>query len=129
MSMPPVDAAQLQALPKLPRDAEGPHFAKPWQAQVFALAVNLSRAGRFSWTEWAATLGDVLSETAARGEPDDGSHYWRDWLTALERLIVAHGLSSTGELDSRAEAWREAYRVTPHGQPVVLPPVEANHED
>ena len=31
----------LAALPRLPRDADGPVFAEPWQAQVFALALDL----------------------------------------------------------------------------------------
>src|SRR5712664_841558 len=32
----------LAALPQLPRDAGGPVFAEPWQAQAFALGVKLS---------------------------------------------------------------------------------------
>ena len=32
----------LAVLPRLPRDEGGPVFAEPWQAQAFALAVNLS---------------------------------------------------------------------------------------
>jgi NAD(P)-dependent dehydrogenase (short-subunit alcohol dehydrogenase family) len=38
------------ALPGLSPDAEGPVFAEPWQAQAFALAVNLSEQGHFTWT-------------------------------------------------------------------------------
>ena len=34
-----------------PRDAEGPVFAEPWQAQAFALAVKLSEQGHFTWKE------------------------------------------------------------------------------
>lgn len=120
MTRPPVDPALLDALPRLPRDADGPHFAEPWQAQAFALALDLARAGHFTWPDWAATLGAVLAEATARGEPDDGSHYWTHWLTALERLALDRGLSSTGELDARTEAWRAAYRETPHGKPVTL---------
>ena len=117
----PADATLLDALPRLPRDADGLLFAEPWQAQAFALAVDLSRSGRFTWPEWAATLGAVLAEAAGRGEPDDGSHYWEHWLVALERLVLAKGLSSSADLDRRIEAWRQAYRDTPHGQPVALP--------
>ena len=116
------DPALLDALPRLPRDRDGPIFAEPWQAQVFSLAVDLSRGGRFTWPEWAATLGAVLAEAAARGEPDDGSRYWDHWLTALERLVVAKGLGTTADLDGLTEAWRDAYRTTPHGRPVVLRP-------
>ena len=38
----------LDALPSLPRDADGPAFAEPWQAQAFALAVRLSEKGHFT---------------------------------------------------------------------------------
>ena len=50
----------LPAPPLLSRDAEGPVFAEPWQAQAFALAVKLSEQGHFTWKEWAAALADEL---------------------------------------------------------------------
>jgi nitrile hydratase accessory protein len=113
-----VDAALT--LPRLPHDDEGPVFAEPWQASAFALAVSLSDQGHFTWTEWAETLGAELRESAARGEPDDGSHYYHCWLAALERLVVDKGLSDETALLARKEAWVDAYRRTPHGQPVQL---------
>ncbi len=110
----------LAALPGLPRNEEGPVFAEPWQAAAFALAVSLSRQGHFSWKEWAAALAEELKASAARGEPDDGSRYYHCWLATLERLVVAKGLSQSGELGSCKEAWAEAYRRTAHGKPVEL---------
>ena len=110
----------LAALPHLPRNEEGPVFAEPWQAGAFALAVTLSRQGHFSWTEWAAALAEELKASAARGEPDDGSHYYHCWLSTLERLVVSKGLSRSGELVTCKEAWADAYRRTPHGKPVEL---------
>jgi nitrile hydratase accessory protein len=108
-------------LPRLPRDEGGPVFAEPWQAQAFALAVKLSEQGHFTWKEWAAALTDQLQAAAARGEPDDGSHYYEHWLAALERLVTAKGLTDPSALDARKLAWTDAYRNTPHGMPVVLP--------
>ena len=117
----PVKKADVAlTLPQLPRDDEGPVFAEPWQASAVALAVSLSERGHFTWTEWAETLGPELRESAARGEPDDGSHYYHCWLAALERLVVDKGLSDATALLARKEAWVEAYRRTPHGQPVQL---------
>lgn len=113
-------AEPLALLPQLPRDEDGPVFAEPWQATAFALAVRLSREGHFTWTEWAATLAGELKAAADRGEPDDGSHYYLHWLAALERLVVAKDLSDAVSLLSRKEAWADAYRHTPHGQPVTL---------
>lgn len=117
-SKPP--ARDLTALPRLPRDEEGPVFSEPWQAQAFALAVRLSAQGHFTWTEWSAALANELKASAARGEPDDGSHYYRCWLAALEDLAVAKRLSDRKALLARKEAWADAYRRTPHGKPVEL---------
>ena len=111
----------LATLPRLPRDEGGPVFAEPWQAQAFALAVQLSEQGHFTWKEWATALADELKMAASRGEPDDGSHYYEHWLAALERLVAAKGLSDSGAMLSRKEAWADAYRHTPHGKPVELP--------
>jgi nitrile hydratase accessory protein len=111
---------RFAAAPHLPLDAEGPVFAEPWQAQAFALAVQLHAQGAFSWGDWAKALSDELAAADARGEPDDGSHYYEHWLAALERLSAARGLTDPGEMTDRKAAWAEAYRTTPHGQPVVL---------
>jgi nitrile hydratase accessory protein len=107
-------------LPRLPRDKEGPVFAEPWEAQAFALAVKLSEEGHFTWKEWAAALADELRAAAERGEPDDGSHYYHHWLAALEHLVTAKGLTDGVAMETRKEAWAEAYRHTPHGKPVEL---------
>ena len=116
--IPPPEA--LAALPRLPRDEAGPVFAEPWQAQAFALAVKLSEQGHFSWKQWAAALADEIEKATARGEPDDGSHYYHHWLAALEHLVAAKKLSDPAALLARKEAWAEAYRRTPHGKPVEL---------
>lgn len=117
---PRLDAERLAALPPLPRDEDGPVFAAPWQAQAFALAVNLSEQGRFTWKEWTGALADELRAAAARGEADDGSRYYHHWVAALERLAAAKGLTDAPALLTRKVAWADAYRHTPHGQPVVL---------
>jgi nitrile hydratase accessory protein len=121
-SRPPEAATAERAaeLPRLPRDAGGPVFAEPWQAQAFALAVKLSEQGHFTWKEWAATLADELKAADDRGEPDDGTHYYEHWLAALERLVVAKGLTNRDAMRERKAAWTEAYLHTPHGQPVEL---------
>lgn len=106
----------LATLPRLPRDAEGPVFAEPWQAQAFALAVTLHERGAFTWPEWAQALSEELA-----GDPhDDGGRYYDHWVAALERLVSARALAAPDELSVRKAAWREAYLHTPHGQPVTL---------
>ena len=107
-------------LPALPRDREGPVFKEPWEAHAFALAVRLSEAGWFSWTEWSAALSQEIRAAQARGEPDLGPAYYRHWLGALERLCAEKGLVSGVDVQRRQEEWRRAYLNTPHGRPVEL---------
>jgi nitrile hydratase accessory protein len=102
------------------RDAGETVFAEPWQAQAFALAVKLSDEGHFTWKEWADALANELKTATSRGESDDGSHYYGHWLAALEHLVTAKGLLDPASLLARKEAWAEAYRRTPHGEPVGL---------
>lgn len=114
------DAKRIAQLTRIPSDDGGPVFAEPWQAQAFALAVKLSEEGHFTWKEWAEALAAELKAAADRGEPDDGTHYYEHWLATLERLVTNRGLTDQESLLARKEAWADAYRHTPHGQPVVL---------
>jgi len=93
-------------------------FDEPWQAQAFALAVQLSRQGAFTWNEWAKSLA---AQIAAAG-PGDGEDYYQSWLAALEALASAKGLIDPAALAQRKVAWARAYHDTPHGMPVSLPP-------
>jgi nitrile hydratase accessory protein len=117
--------SKTRPLPRQPRDAGEPVFAEPWQAQAFAVAIKLSEAGWFTWVEWAAALAveikaaDAADAKAGRA-PDDGTRYYEHWLSALEKLVAAKGLAEEAAIQVRKEEWAEAYRRTPHGQPVEL---------
>src|SRR5262252_319255 len=78
--------------PPDPMTGEEPVFAEPWEAHAFALAVKLSEAGFFTWSEWSEALAAELAEANQRGEPDDGSRYYHCWLAALERLVAEKNL-------------------------------------
>lgn len=120
----PEDGAGPAAPPNLtglPRDADGPVFAEPWQAQAFALTLALHADGRFTWTEWADALAAEIARARAGGDSDDGTTYYRHWLAALERLAVTKGLATGTDLAECKTAWEAAYRTTPHGLPVELP--------
>ena len=97
-----------------PPEPEEPVFAEPWQARAFALVLKLAERGHFTSSEWTT----ALSRQIAR---DEGSHYYEQWLTALEKLVVDKGLADVLALKARKEAWHDAYLHTPHGQPVELP--------
>ena len=115
----PVSALE-QEVPGVPRDAEGPVFKAPWEAQAFAMAVALHERGAFTWKEWASTLAEVVAQVRARGETDDGTEYYRHWMSALERIVARKGLVAEESLRRRQEEWDEAARRTPHGQPIQL---------
>ena len=75
-------AGLAAALPGLPRDAGGPAFREPWEAQAFAMTLQLHRQGFFSWPEWAAALGAEIKRAQEAGDPDTGDTYYRHWLNA-----------------------------------------------
>jgi nitrile hydratase accessory protein len=121
-------ARAINALPALPRDTEGPVFEAPWEAHAFALAVRLAAAGCFTWREWVNVLSQEIAAAQAQGEPDLGQTYYQHWLNALERLCVTKGLVNPEDMRQRTEAWRRAYRNTPHGQPVTLSAADTGRE-
>ena len=110
------------AVPGSPRDAKGPVFREPWEAQAFAMALALHARGLFTWTEWAAALADEIARAQAAGDPDTGETYYRHWLATLERLIAAKGVASVNTLHRYRDAWDHAADRTPHGAPIVLRP-------
>ena len=113
-------AAPQVALPDLRHNAEGPVFKAPWEAQAFAMTLALYEQQAFSWKEWGETLAAVIAEVRQRGEADSGEHYYRHWLTALERIAMRKGLVGSAELAQRRQDWQDAARATPHGQPIRL---------
>ncbi len=112
--------AALDAVPSIPRDDDGPVFSAPWEAQAFALAVELHAKGVFTWPEWAEALGAEIARARAAGDPDTGETYYHHWLAALERLVAEKGVTSKAELGDRKDAWDRAARATPHGEPIRL---------
>ncbi len=111
-----------QLVPSIPRDAEGPVFREPWEAQAFAMALALHERGLFTWPEWAATLADEIKRAQAAGDPDTGETYYRHWLNALERIVAEKGVATHQTLHRYRDAWDHAADRTPHGQPIELKP-------
>ncbi len=109
-----------QSVPSIPRNAEGPVFRAPWEAEAFALALALHERGIFTWTEWAATLGDEIKKAQAAGDPDTGETYYHHWLATLERIVAAKGLADANVLTRTRDAWQRACARTPHGTPIEL---------
>jgi nitrile hydratase accessory protein len=110
------------AVPSVPRDAEGPVFREPWEAQAFAMALGLHARGLFTWPEWAAMLAEEIKRAQAAGDPDTGETYYRHWLNTLERMVAAKGVANAQALDRYRNAWAHAAERTPHGTPIELTP-------
>ena len=119
---PAVARRAADAVPSIPRDAEGPVFREPWEAQAFAMALALHERGLFTWAEWAATLADEIKRAQAAGDPDTGETYYRHWLNALERIVAAKGLADAQLLARYRDAWDRAAERTPHGTAIALMP-------
>jgi len=111
-----------EAVPSIPRDAEGPVFREPWEAQAFALTLQLYDRGLFTWPEWAQTLSEEIKRAQAAGDPDTGATYYRHWLAALERIVARKGVTDAQTLKRYHDAWDHAADRTPHGTPIVLKP-------
>ena len=141
----PGNPIPLDALPAIPRDADGPVFSAPWEAQAFALAVDLHARGAFTWAEWTAALAREIASAGGHGgtgpgdagpvgagaqgaapggagprDADTAERYYEHWLAALEGLVTAKGLSSAADLAARRAAWKAAAEAAPHGEPIVL---------
>ena len=110
------------AVPSIPRDAQGPVFREPWEAQAFAIAVALHARGLFTWPEWAATLAEEIKRAQAAGDPDTGETYYRHWLATLEKLVAIKGVATSDTLHRYRDAWDHAADRTPHGSPIELKP-------
>ena len=114
--------ARTEAVPSIPRDADGPVFREPWEAQAFAMTLALHERGVFTWSEWAAALAAEIKRAQSEGDPDTGETYYQHWLAALESLVAEKGVTTRETLARYRDAWDHACDRTPHGQPIELKP-------
>ena len=111
----------MNAVRGIPRDRDGPVFREPWEAQAFAMAVTLQVRGLFTWSEWAAALGEEIK----RAPGGRRSRHRRDLLQALARDARADGGAERRHRSGDAgplsgDAWDRAADRTPHGTPIEL---------
>lgn len=99
----------------------GRPFDEPWQAQALGMADLLVRKGVVDAVRWSEALGAALRRAEDRGAPDTAETYFLAVVETLEAVTETDGLISRDERSMRRAAWEDAYRQTPHGEPVVLP--------
>lgn len=95
-------------------------FDSPWQAQAFALVVRLQKSGHITWENWVRVFSRQVAASPARLGESVNDAYYRQWLAALEQIVVESGFLAPGDTDMRTSLWRAAFVNTPHGQPVRL---------
>ena len=96
-------------------------FQNPWHGQIFAITVQLSENGNFSWTEFVEIFGISLKEARLKLSDLDGNDdYFNCWLTALEKIIILKKIGDTDILSLLKDDWSKAYLSTPHGKPVKI---------
>ena len=91
-------------------------FEEPWHGRVFGMAVALHEAEVFAWSEFQASLIDVIGEWDRQTEQDKGEdgdpyQYYTHFQAALNNLLKAKGLVSEQALHQRTEE----YVARPHG--------------
>ena len=95
-------------------------FHEPWQAEAFATTVHLSRSGLFTWPEWVEQFSAVIAREPAMDGETTGAAYYRQWMSALEKMLARTVCLSDQVVTNRQALWHTAYLNTPHGQPVAL---------
>jgi nitrile hydratase accessory protein len=119
---------QLGQIPNLPRNREGPYFDEPWQLTAFGIVVTLYRKGLFTWPEWVRYLSAEIALGNTFDVEDVNGIYYRQWLAALEKIVIDKNLSTSAELVERKEQWRFADEHRGFGQPLVLGGADHHHD-
>ena len=96
-------------------------FQNPWHSQLFAITVQMSEKGNFSWKEFVEVFGESLKKQRSLSNNLDGSNdYFSCWLNALEEILIIKKISNQKTLMQLKEDWTQAYLSTPHGKPVHI---------
>lgn len=110
----------VQDFTALPLHEPNRSFDQPWQAQAFAMIVEMHKGDMFTWPEWVELFSSVIRENPALAGETSNDTYYRQWMIALEKMVNKVADLSTETVDKRVAEWRRAYLNTPHGQPIVL---------
>jgi nitrile hydratase accessory protein len=86
-------------------------FDAPWQSRAFGMVVGLHEKGMFHWDEFKDRLIAAVAEPSADdAEASPATVYYRQWLRALEHLLLAKGVVSSSDLASRTEEFSSGTR-------------------
>ena len=91
----------------LPRKNGELVFEAPWEGRAFGVAVGLSDGGLYGWSEFRDWLVEEIAAPERTGAP---STYYERWLASLEKLLLAKGVVSQEELDTRTAEYASGER-------------------
>ena len=94
-------------------------FSEPWQAELFAITLNLHEKGLFNWASWTEKLGGSLKRDKNTSK-DDLEHYFLSWLSALEETLLEKKVTELTKIVTIEKAWKDAISKTPHGKKVEI---------
>ncbi|MGA3251252.1 MAG: nitrile hydratase accessory protein [Paraburkholderia sp.] len=93
-------ASSMLGQPDSPPRLQGKlRFDRPWERQVFGLALSLSKAGYFEWEDFRQNL--IQSIAQWEGERCTGQPQWdyyERFLIALEKTVLEAGVLTQMEL-------------------------------
>ena len=100
---------EIQSAEQLPEQAGELQFETPWQARAFSLVLTMYRQGEFEWNEFQSRLIEEVQDREHDGETPE-SVYYRQWMAALQTLLVEHGVCDPEEIERRAAEFRSGDR-------------------
>ena len=108
------DLGGMHGFPDLGYERDEPVFHHEWERRCLALNFAADALGRWN--------PDMWRHAAERMDPREylATSYYEHWLSAMETLLVEHGLLAREELDARLAGDPTPVAPSP-GQPAALP--------
>jgi len=86
----------------LPRKNGELVFEAPWEGRAFGMAVVMHDRGTYQWHDFRDRLVEHITDASVP--------YYESWLSALESLLLGHGLIEQDELETRFQDFKELRR-------------------
>lgn len=103
--------ATIKAAEDLPEEAGELRFETPWQGRAFSLVVTMYRQGVFEWNEFQSRLIDEVQDGTYDQEDETlETVYYKQWMTAFQKLLVEKGVFIPEEIERRTAEFQSGER-------------------
>ncbi|HZG59325.1 MAG TPA: nitrile hydratase accessory protein [Anoxybacillus sp.] len=87
-------------------------FQEPWERLSFGIALALYEKKLYtSWEDFRSRLiNNIQTWEKSEKKDNDNWNYYEHWLSALEQLVVEHGMLDKHEIETRANELRTGKR-------------------